>query len=53
MRTVPDDDLATRPQFEKLAMEVEAMVREVERKHPRLKMNFGRPTSASDQSNDD
>jgi hypothetical protein len=51
-RMVPDDDLATRPQLEKLAMEVEAMVREVERKHPRLKMNVGRASLASDRSND-
>jgi len=51
-RSVPVDDLATRPQLEKLAMEVEAMVREVERKHPHLNRNAGRASLASDQSND-
>ena len=50
-RTVPDDDLATRRHDERLAMEIEAMVHEIERNHPALKMAQGGSLS-SDQSND-
>jgi len=35
-RSVADDALSTRPNLEKAAMEIEAMVREIERHHPSL-----------------
>jgi hypothetical protein len=38
-RSVPEDDLSTRPNHEKFAMEVEAMVHEIERNHPSLLTN--------------